>query len=124
LHCTAVGKALLAFGPTHVRTEVLAGPLARGTPHTVTDSSLLARQLGQIRATGVARSAQEHRMGVYSVAIPILDGGRLLAGLGLIAPLTSLRLSEATIRAAAAAVAARFTRVDLPPAESVGTSEA
>lgn len=115
LHCTAVGKALLAFCPPQVRAAVLAGPLARHTRYTVTQQEPLARQLRQIQTTGVARSAQEHRLGVFSVAIPIVHGERLVAGIGLIAPLTSPRLSETLppIRAAAAAIAERFRMAEL-----------
>lgn len=105
LHCTAVGKALLAHAPAAVRAAALDGP-ARHTPYTVTDRPLLERQLDQIRRSGVARSAQEHRLGVSSVALPILDHTGLVAALGLLAPLTSPRLGNilAPMRAAAAAI--------------------
>jgi DNA-binding IclR family transcriptional regulator len=110
LHCTAVGKALLAHAPAAVREAVLTG-LSRHTAYTVTDRRSLERQLDQIRRTGVARSAQEHRLGVSSVAMPILDHTGLVAALGLLAPLTSARLgnSLAPMRAAAAAITQSFS---------------
>ena len=64
-----------------------------------------------IRRSGVARSAQEHRLGVSSVAVPLLDHSGLVAALGLLAPLTSARLgnSLAPLRAAAAAITQGFS---------------
>jgi DNA-binding IclR family transcriptional regulator len=105
LHCTAVGKALLAHAPEPVRTHVLAN-VTRHTAYTVTDPRALHRQLEQIRRTGIARSAQEHRLGVSSIAVPILDHTGLVAALGLLAPLTSPRLGNtlAPMRAAAASI--------------------
>jgi len=110
LHCTAVGKALLAHAPATVRAAALAG-LTRHTAYTVTDPRSLERQLDHIRRSGVARSAQEHRLGVSSVAVPLLDHSGLVAALGLLAPLTSARLgnSLAPLRAAAAAITQGFS---------------
>jgi DNA-binding IclR family transcriptional regulator len=119
LHCTAVGKALLSHAPAGLREATLAG-LTRHTAYTVTDRRLLERQLDQIRRTGVARSAQEHRLGVSSVAMPILDHTGLVAALGLLAPLTSARLGNALapMRAAAAAITQTLSAppVHRPPA--------
>ena len=76
LHCTAVGKALLAYAPAPLVDEVM-GNLRRYTAYTVTEPRVLHRQLDEIRRTGLARSAQEHRIGVSS--------GRRLRSMGLTA---------------------------------------
>jgi DNA-binding IclR family transcriptional regulator len=114
LHCTAVGKVLLAFAPGPVVEEV-TGDLPRHTACTVTDARLLHRQLEQIRRTGLARSAQEHRMGVSSVAVPVHGHDGVVAAIGLLAPLTSPRLASGLphLRAAAASVSADFLRSGL-----------
>jgi DNA-binding IclR family transcriptional regulator len=39
----------------------------------VTDRRVLERQLEQIRRTRIAHSAQEHRLSVSSIAMPIVD---------------------------------------------------
>jgi DNA-binding IclR family transcriptional regulator len=124
LHCTAVGKALLAYAPTLLLDEVMVD-LRRHTPYTVTDPRVLHRQLDEIRRTGLARSAQEHRLGVSSVAIPVNGHEGVVAAIGLLAPLTSPRLPGALphLRAAAASVSADFLRSGLqtlPPEESGG----
>jgi DNA-binding IclR family transcriptional regulator len=109
-----VGKVLLAFAPGPVVEEV-AGDLPRHTVCTVTDARLLHRQLEQIRRTGLARSAQEHRMGVSSVAVPVHGHDGVVAAIGLLAPLTSPRLASGLphLRAAAASVSADFLRSGL-----------
>jgi DNA-binding IclR family transcriptional regulator len=114
LHCTAVGKVLLAFAPGPVVEEV-TGDLPRHTAYTVTDARLLHRQLDQIRRTGLARSAQEHRLGVSSVAVPVHGHDGVVAAIGLLAPLTSPRLASALphLRAVAASVSADFLRSGL-----------
>ncbi|HET9138372.1 IclR family transcriptional regulator [Actinophytocola sp.] len=111
LHCTAVGKALLAHAPAETRTCVLAG-LDPHTRYTITDPCVLRRQLDQIRGSGVARSTQEHRLGVFSLAMAITGGSGPLAAVGLLAPLSSPRLSETLppLRHATAAITASIGR--------------
>lgn len=117
LHCTTVGKALLAYAPDSVVDEVM-GDLRRHTPYTVTDPQALQRQLDAIRRTGLARSAQEHRLGVSGVAVPVTGHDGVVAAIGLLAPLTSPRLPGALphLRTAAASVSADFLRSGLDPA--------
>src|SRR4051812_242699 len=69
LHCTAVGKVLLAFAPGSVVDEV-GGDLRAHTPYTVTDARALHRQLDHIRRTGLARSARGRRGGGEPVGCP------------------------------------------------------
>jgi DNA-binding IclR family transcriptional regulator len=114
LHSTAVGKALLAFAPATVIDEVTSD-LRRHTAYTVTDRRVLHRQLDVIRRTGVARSAQENRLGVSGLAVPVKGGDGVVAAIGLLAPLISPRLPGALphLRAAAASVSADFLRSGL-----------
>ena len=95
--------------------------LRRYTAYTVTDPRALHRQLDEIRRTGLARSAQEHRVGVSSVALPVSGHDGVVAALGLLAPLSSPRLPGALphLRAAAASVSADFLRsgLDSPTAQ-------
>jgi len=112
LHCTAVGKALLGYASDDVVSEVMAA-LTQHTPFTNTDPRVLRRQLVEVRRTGVARSAQEHRLGVSSLAVPVfVDGDSVVAAIAVIAPLTSPRITESVppMRAAAAAIAEGLRR--------------
>jgi DNA-binding IclR family transcriptional regulator len=119
LHCTTVGKALLAYAPTSLVDEVM-GDLRRHTPYTVTDPRVLHRQLDAIRRTGLARSAQEHRLGASGVAVPVTGHDGVVAAIGLLAPLTSPRLPGALphLRAAAASVSADFLRSGMDDAQA------
>jgi DNA-binding IclR family transcriptional regulator len=73
LHATAIGKALLAFAPEQVRAEVLAAPLPRLAPRTVTSASILRRQLDEAVRTGVTFEAEESAVGIVCVGAPVLD---------------------------------------------------
>jgi DNA-binding IclR family transcriptional regulator len=120
LHCTAVGKALLAYAPAPLVDEVMSD-LRRYTAYTVTEPRVLHRQLDDIRRTGLARSAQEHRVGVSSVALPVNGDDGVVAALGMLAPLSAPRLPGALphLRAAAASLSADFLRsgLDTPTSE-------
>jgi IclR family acetate operon transcriptional repressor len=72
LHCTGVGKALLAqLEDDRVRGVVLRVGLNRHTAHThVTEAALLA-DLAGIRARGYALDEQEQEDGVRCVAVPV-----------------------------------------------------
>jgi DNA-binding IclR family transcriptional regulator len=112
LHCTAVGKALLGYASDDVVRDVMAS-LTQHTPFTITDPRVLSRQLVEVRRTGVARSAQEHRLGVSSLAVPVFgDGDSIVAAVAVIAPLTSPRITESVppMRAAAGAIAEGLRR--------------
>src|SRR4051794_20921052 len=52
LHCTAIGKALLAFSPPEHVARIVAAGLQRQTARTVTAPGLLRRQLERVRETG------------------------------------------------------------------------
>src|SRR5262249_51702195 len=85
LHATGVGKVLLAFGPRDFVEEILAGGLARHTPHTITDPGRLRACLAEVRRTGYAVTHEGMTLGSLSVAAPVRDaGGGVLAALSLV----------------------------------------
>ncbi|MBB6469829.1 sugar lactone lactonase YvrE/DNA-binding IclR family transcriptional regulator [Aminobacter lissarensis] len=72
IHCTAAGKALLAFQePAFARSLVAQILFDRFTPSTITDPQSLQADLTLTRARGYAVSQEEHLVGVNSVAAPI-----------------------------------------------------
>jgi IclR family acetate operon transcriptional repressor len=77
-HCTAVGKALLAW--TYPSDDALRtwlsrrGPLARRTPTSITSVDALVREVARIRADGYARDREESEPGVRCVAVPLFLG--------------------------------------------------
>jgi DNA-binding IclR family transcriptional regulator len=113
LHCTAVGKVVLANAPPEVQEQAMR-TLTRHTPHTTTDAQVLRAQLADIRARGIARSVQEHRMGVSSAAAPVLTAMGTRAGVAVIAPVATSRLGRVTepLRACAAAITVELAAVE------------
>jgi len=84
MHCTGVGKVLLAHAPEPVRREVLA-QLTRITPHTITQPGTLHDQLTRVRRDGYAQTVEEMSVGACSVAVPITaPDGEVVAALGIV----------------------------------------
>jgi DNA-binding IclR family transcriptional regulator len=98
MHATGVGKVLLAYAPGDVRQRVLAGPLQRFLPHTITSPALLARQLDRVRADGYALTDEEMTAGARSVGVPIFTGDGVVGALGFV--VGDLRRSRARLVAA------------------------
>jgi len=85
MHCTALGKLLLATLPLE-RARALLGvaPLPKKTEHTITDPLAVMAELPHIRAAGYAQVREENLPGVISVAAPIADvAGVIVAGVSL-----------------------------------------
>ncbi|MEP6631284.1 MAG: IclR family transcriptional regulator [Lapillicoccus sp.] len=98
LHCTGVGKVLLAFSPERVQRAVLTAPLRRVTRHTVTSPARLADQLARTRADGYASTVEEMSLGACSVAVPVRREDRVVAAVGIVVP--SLRRDRPRLVAA------------------------
>ena len=93
LHCTGVGKVLLAHAPEEVIRSVTSpdpaapgGGLRRYTPYTVTSPGVLLRQLARIRADGYATTQEEMTLGACSVAVPVPAEGAVVASIGVVVP--------------------------------------
>lgn len=113
LHCTGLGKALLAHADPAVLDRVLAAPLERLTPRTVTAPGLLRRQLRRVVSTGVAFEHEEAVNGVVCVAAPILDAERrAVAAISLTGPSSRFRPEQhaGLVRDAAGGIALTYAR--------------
>jgi len=73
LHCTAMGKTLLAFSETALKTQILTGKLDSFTEYTITDSAILADELEKVRKNGYAIDREEITRGIVCVAAPIIN---------------------------------------------------
>jgi DNA-binding IclR family transcriptional regulator len=108
LHCTALGKALLAFEPEEVVERYVRRRHRAYTPATITDAEALRRELGRVRASGVALDDEEFEVGLKCIAAPVRDhGGLVVASLGIAGPAVRLPAERMaaladTVRAAAA----------------------
>lgn len=85
LTATGVGLVLLAHAPLDVQDEVLAAPIERYTPMTVTDPSALRRMLADIRSNGFSISDRQVTMDSLSVGAPVHDvRGQVIAAVSLV----------------------------------------
>jgi DNA-binding IclR family transcriptional regulator len=95
LHCSAVGKALLAFVPEEKLAVTLAGRLSRSTPNTITSASVLRQHLAEVRRRGYAIDDCEGENSVRCVGAPIFDhAGQVLASLSVAGPAYRLDLQQ------------------------------
>ncbi|MFG1687216.1 IclR family transcriptional regulator [Nonomuraea sp. NPDC049269] len=94
LTCTGVGKALLAFSDAELTEQVLAGPLARLTPHSITDPVRLRTAIEQAQVSGLAYEEQEAAMGVSCIAAPVFDGQVAVAALSVAVPRARFRPAQ------------------------------
>ncbi len=88
LHVTAAGKLfLLEDGFTRLRDYAKRTGLAAHTKNTITNVTLLERELERIQRQGWATDSEEAEIGVRCVAAGIRDdAGRLVAALSLSTP--------------------------------------
>jgi DNA-binding IclR family transcriptional regulator len=98
LHCTGVGKAILAHLPEQELERFLSSnSLDSYTPNTITDPDELKRHLIAVRQEGVAFDEEEKELGVSNVAAVIKDSdGNVVATVGILGPTT--RLTRQKIR--------------------------
>jgi IclR family acetate operon transcriptional repressor len=98
LHCTAIGKVLLAYGAAKLRP----GRLERRTGQTITSRAALEAELAAVRQRGYAVIDGELEPGLVAVAAPVYrDGGTVVAALSVSGPGTRLTPPRITEVAAA-----------------------
>lgn len=88
VHCTGVGKAILAFLPeAQVREIIRQYGLKPHTPHTLSTLEDLLADLNLIRERGYALDLEENEPGITCVAAPIFDhSGAVVAAISASAP--------------------------------------
>jgi IclR family acetate operon transcriptional repressor len=88
-HSTALGKAMLAFLPEHVRDDPLAGLSRRQvTPCTIVDLVDFRTDFAQTRRPSFAVENEENAIGARCIGVPILDDqGHPLAAIRLFGPI-------------------------------------
>lgn len=80
LHCTALGKAILAFSPSQFVDSVLEKELIAKTPKTITNPDTLRRELAGVRQNFVGYDLEESQPGLFCVASPIFARNRQVLG--------------------------------------------
>ncbi len=109
LHCTAVGKCLLAFSNVPLPAE-----LPRRTDYTLTSFDLLNANLNAIRQAGYVLDDEENDYGVRCIAAPVYDHtGQAIACIGISGPTVRMTDNRLDTLAAQVIAAARDLSVQL-----------
>ena len=85
LHCTALGKVILAFSPAESTRHIFAkSAFMRYTPRTIVTAQALRKEIGRVRRQGFALDDEEEELGMRCVAVPVMhEGIRFLAALSV-----------------------------------------
>lgn len=88
LHCTGIGKALVAFADPRTREELVATlPLDRYTDRTITDRERFAAEIARVRSKGFAIADQEHEEGIRAISVPVIGAdGHAIAAVAIACP--------------------------------------
>lgn len=92
VHCTAMGKVLLAHLPEPEQMKLLRTlKLSRETPNTITGKQALRDEIQQIALEGMAANDEELRTGQHAIAVPIRSAEQeVIAALAMTATTTAI----------------------------------
>ncbi len=104
LHCTALGKAILAFSPAEERdAELKSVRFERVSKRGITSLTRFRKELGNVLQQGYAVDDEEVESGARCVSAPIFDhSGKVAAAISVSGPVT--RVSYTRLRMFAHAV--------------------
>ncbi len=114
LHCTAVGKVLLAHQPEDFVNRVLESGLTAYTPKTLTRREAVLAMLTEVRAREHAIDDEESESGLRAIAAPVRNhNGAVIAAVGVAAPVQrmnkkAMQTCVPTVIATAHAVSGRL----------------
>ncbi len=105
-HCSAVGKAVLAFLPQSIFDDLIGRrPLIALTAKTLATAGALAAELRRIRARGYAIDDEEIEEGLRCVGAPVRDyTGQVVGALSIAGP--TFRITKKKVPALAGSVLA------------------
>jgi len=87
LHCTGLGKALLAFSSDETLEKLLEIPLEAMTENTITDAETFKQELALIRDRRYALDNEEITRGIMCVAAPVLGfNGEVICAVSIAFP--------------------------------------
>jgi IclR family transcriptional regulator, acetate operon repressor len=130
LHCSALGKVLVAFGAA----ELPPGRLPRRTARTITTRTALQAELAVVRERGYAVTTGELEAGLVAVAAPVFAAGPAVgspamrspvavAAISVSGPASRLTADQIPAVAAQCAAAARDLSAILGYSQTAGRSQ-
>jgi IclR family KDG regulon transcriptional repressor len=86
-HCTASGKAYLAYADKDDLDATVTQGMVSCTPNTICDLEPLMEDLRLTRQRGYGISAEEFELGITAVAAPVMDNsGQVVAAIAIAGP--------------------------------------
>ena len=127
LHAGAQQKALLAYLDEEELEQVIGAGLEHLCHATITDPRLLRDELATIRRRGWASSLEETNIGVWGIAVPVVNArGEVACAVGIAGPsarLTTQRVREDVLRVHdAAGTVARALGLGVPELSATHSS--
>lgn len=96
VHCTAVGKALLAYQPKEKIEKFLSRGVKAYTQNTILDKKKLMEELSKIRKQEYALDKEELEIGLFCIASPVRNhSGEVIAAVSISGP--GVRLSKSRL---------------------------
>jgi IclR family transcriptional regulator, KDG regulon repressor len=88
MHCTSVGKAILAYLPSNVVLDILDRKgMPMHTDKTITNKDSFLQELIEVRKRGYALDLEENEYGITCIAVPIFDHlGKVIAAVSISGP--------------------------------------
>jgi DNA-binding IclR family transcriptional regulator len=111
VHCTALGKIILAaLRPDQLKRMLERIELKPSTENSITDATVLLKEIEEIRRTGIAFDDGEFNAEVRCIAVPVMDfTGQIIGALGISGPIW--RLSNQALQGHARLVRAAANRL-------------
>lgn len=96
VHCTGVGKAMLAFYPEKQIEDILdKHPMEKFTANTITTKEEMILHLAEIRKEGWALDDEEHEEGIKCAAAPVFNRmGEVEAAISIAVPMMRVKNKE------------------------------
>lgn len=87
LHCTALGKVMIAFSPDHVREHLeRTVALDRYSANTIIDRAAFRSEIERVHKQGYAVADEEHELGIRAISVPVFVDHQLVAAVATAAP--------------------------------------
>lgn len=97
VHCTGVGKVLLAYQPNEMIERFFSQPVKSYTPKTILDKKGFAEELSKVRKQGYALDREELEIGLFCIASAVRNHlGEVIAAVSISGP--GVRLSKPRIK--------------------------
>ncbi|WP_438710077.1 IclR family transcriptional regulator [Aquimarina muelleri] len=95
LHCTGLGKVMLAFAEQDYKKNIENIQLETITENTITDKKKLITEIENIKKTGFALDLEENEIGLVCVAVPVFSTkGKFIAAISTSGPSARFNKNE------------------------------